>query len=167
VGVSVEVLEGLRGQIGATQRHELGEVTSMMIRRYARAIGETDPVHLDPDAARAQGYPDVIATPNMLVGIVGWGDGGAESELRADGTEVGEHLPGIPASGVRVMGGGEEMHFHRDVVAGTTVTQEIELIDVTDKQTKEGAMAVVRYQVAFSDGDGQPLLSSSRTVLVR
>lgn len=167
MGVSDEVIKGLRAQIGATQQHELGEVTAMMIRRYARAVGETDPVHVDTDAARAQGYPDVIATPNMLVGIVGWGDGGAESDLRTDGTEVGEHLPGIPASGVRVMGGGEEMHFHHDVVAGTTVTQQITLVDVTDKQTKEGTMAVVRYEVAFTDGDGQPLLSAERTVLVR
>ncbi len=33
------------------------------VREYAYATGETDPRHLDPDAARAAGYADVVAPP--------------------------------------------------------------------------------------------------------
>jgi hypothetical protein len=33
---------------------------------FARAIGETDPVYLDPDAARAAGHPDIPAPPTFL-----------------------------------------------------------------------------------------------------
>lgn len=166
-GVDESVFATLRERIGSSSAHELGEVTAMTIRRYARAAGETDPVHFDPEYARGQGLPDVVAPPNLLVGIVSWGDGGPEDALRRDGTELGEHLPGVPATGVRVMGGGEEMHFHQDVVAGTKVRQEIELVSVERKQTREGTMAVLRYQVAFTDENGEALLSSSRTVLVR
>ena len=37
------------------------------VREYARAIGETDPVHLDLEAARAAGHPDLVAPPMFAV----------------------------------------------------------------------------------------------------
>src|SRR5436309_8980212 len=37
------------------------------VREYARAVGETNPVHLDVEAARAQGYADVVAPPMFAV----------------------------------------------------------------------------------------------------
>ena len=39
------------------------------IREFARAIGATDPLHLDPEAARAAGYLDVVAPPTFPVVI--------------------------------------------------------------------------------------------------
>jgi acyl dehydratase len=33
------------------------------VREYALAVGETDPVHLDAQAAREAGYADVVAPP--------------------------------------------------------------------------------------------------------
>src|ERR1700676_4919892 len=37
------------------------------IREYARAVGESDPLHLDLDAARAAGYTDLVAPPMFAV----------------------------------------------------------------------------------------------------
>jgi acyl dehydratase len=37
------------------------------IREYAYAVGETNPVHLDVEAARAAGYADVVAPPMFAV----------------------------------------------------------------------------------------------------
>ena len=37
------------------------------IKEYAFAVGETNPVHLDVDAARAAGYRDVVAPPMFAV----------------------------------------------------------------------------------------------------
>jgi acyl dehydratase len=37
------------------------------IKEYARAVGETNPVHLDVPAARAAGYADVVAPPMFAV----------------------------------------------------------------------------------------------------
>jgi acyl dehydratase len=33
------------------------------VKQYALAVGETDPLHLDHEAARAAGYADVVAPP--------------------------------------------------------------------------------------------------------
>src|SRR6266704_4918020 len=37
------------------------------VREYALAVGETDPVYLDVEAARAAGYADVVAPPMFAV----------------------------------------------------------------------------------------------------
>jgi acyl dehydratase len=37
------------------------------VREYARAVGETNPVYLDVDAARAAGHADVVAPPMFAV----------------------------------------------------------------------------------------------------
>lgn len=37
------------------------------IKEYALAVGETNPLHLDPAAARAAGYADVVAPPMFAV----------------------------------------------------------------------------------------------------
>ena len=37
------------------------------IREYARAVGESDPLHLDLAAARAAGHPDLVAPPMFCV----------------------------------------------------------------------------------------------------
>ena len=37
------------------------------IREYALAVGETNPLHLDVEQARAAGYRDVVAPPMFCV----------------------------------------------------------------------------------------------------
>jgi acyl dehydratase len=37
------------------------------IREFAAAIGATDPEYHDPEAARAIGYPDVVAPPTFPI----------------------------------------------------------------------------------------------------
>lgn len=37
------------------------------VKEYALAVGETDPLHLDVDAARGAGYADVVAPPMFAV----------------------------------------------------------------------------------------------------
>lgn len=42
------------------------EVCREKIREFALAIGDPNPAYVDQDAARALGYPDVIAPPTFL-----------------------------------------------------------------------------------------------------
>ncbi|MFJ3880397.1 MaoC family dehydratase N-terminal domain-containing protein [Streptomyces sp. NPDC090077] len=44
----------------------LHEVDRAAIRAFAEAVGAHSPVHRDPGAARALGYPDVIAPPTFV-----------------------------------------------------------------------------------------------------
>src|ERR1700677_384247 len=53
--------------IGKTYEPVLYAVGREKIKEYAHAVGETNPVHLDVEAARAAGYADVVAPPMFAV----------------------------------------------------------------------------------------------------
>ena len=53
--------------IGKTYEPTTYAVGREKIKEYARAVGETNPVHLDVQAARDAGYADVVAPPMFAV----------------------------------------------------------------------------------------------------
>jgi len=167
VAVDDLVKENLEREVGVEYVENLGLVSATLTKRYAAAVGETNPLYRDAEYARARGYADVVAPPNFVPGVIFWTEGAPYDQLREDGTEADTHLPGVPAKGVRVMGGGEEMHFVKPVVAGTVITRRTVLLDVTARETSQGPMLVARYADRYTDQAGDELLSSVRTVLLR
>ena len=81
-------------------------VSAEDIAAFAAAVGATDPVHTDVEAARAAGYADVIAPPTMAVI---W-------EQRSSRAYVADPEAGIDYS--RVVHGEESFAHHRPIVAG-------------------------------------------------
>jgi acyl dehydratase len=53
--------------VGKTYAPTVYAVGREKIREYAHAVGETNPLHLDPEAARAAGHRDVVAPPMFCV----------------------------------------------------------------------------------------------------
>src|SRR5437588_11880371 len=53
--------------IGKTYEPSAYAVGREKIREYASAVGETNPLHHDVEAARASGYADVVAPPMFAV----------------------------------------------------------------------------------------------------
>ena len=71
-------------------------VSAQDIARYARAIGETDPVYFDDDAARTAGHPGIIAPPYFPYTIRMHAANLRErGELEPDGSS-GEDVPPLP-----------------------------------------------------------------------
>jgi acyl dehydratase len=157
----------LAAEIGVEHVESLGEISAGAVARYAAAIGDPNPLYSDPAHARSRGYADVVAPPNFVAAVINWTAGAPYERLREDGTEADTHLPGVPARGVRVMGGGEEMTFHEPVVAGMALTRTTVLREVSERDSSQGAMLVARYRDAYRDGAGSLLLESVRTVLLR
>lgn len=149
-------------------RRNLGTLDAVTIGRYAMTIGATDPKHYDPAHARAAGYADVVAPPNMLAAIVEWGLGTPEARLQPDGTPHDGDMPlGDGDLGLRVMGAGEEMELVNPVVAGTEVVLETTLEAVTPKQTRAGSCVFVTTINTFMSAEGAVLNRNRRTVVLR
>jgi acyl dehydratase len=91
------------------------------IREFARAIGATDGAHLDPAAARALGYADVVAPPTFPVVLA---------------TEANEQVVRDPALGVdysRVVHGDQRFRYTRPVVAGDELTAVTTIEEIMSK----------------------------------
>jgi acyl dehydratase len=168
MAVDAALAETFRSYIGVAAHETLGELTAPLIRRYARAIGEEDPLYYDTEFARSVGLPDIMAPLNLIASVVCWDEGSSEAGLRPDGTEAdGHHLPGVPTSGVRVMGGGEEMQFHGPACAGMRIELTTHLESVDERETRSGLMLILRYRNNYTDQDGNPITTTRRTVLLR
>jgi acyl dehydratase len=166
VAVTEQLVETVKGCVGDSSPEVRGTITALMSRRYARAIGEQNPLYLDAEYAKSCGYADVVVPPNFLPSYMDWSDGGDESELRPDGTSTDE-MEWIPVEGIRLMGGGEETVFHEPLVAGTEVVMTSSLDEVTARESKSGPMLVLKIRNTYTTADGRPVLTSIRTVLGR
>ncbi|AWL40053.1 MULTISPECIES: MaoC family dehydratase N-terminal domain-containing protein [Streptomyces] len=94
------------------------EVGREKIREFAEAVGDANPAYVDPEAAEALGYPDVIAPPTFVFSIT----------FKAAGLVVRDPQLGLDYS--RVVHGDQKFAYTRPVRAGDrlTVTSTIESI---------------------------------------
>jgi len=168
MSIDQSLLEAVRTKIDVETERTLGTITDVMIRRYARAIGDTNRLYYDAEHARELGHVDIVAPPNFVTAVSLWDEGPANDELREDGTPpAAAQLVDLPVSGVRVMGGGASTEFHHPVTAGTTLTERTRMVDAELRQGTKGSMIVATYRHEFVDQDGLLLLTSNRTVLIR
>lgn len=118
---------------------------------FAKVIGETDPVYTDPAAARAAGYPDLLAPPTFIFA----------SELDSGSAIAMLAALAIPVA--KLLHGEQGFTYHRPVCAGDTVTVRSTITDIFAK--KNGALEfVVKTSRAVNQHD-EPV-AEMRAVLV-
>jgi acyl dehydratase len=91
------------------------------IREYAAAVGETNPLHFDVEAARAAGYADVVAPPMFVVVYAG----------RSVGPAVFD--PDVGINFAMMVHGGQEFVWGEPVVAGDEITTTARVKDISEK----------------------------------
>jgi acyl dehydratase len=107
--------------IGKSYPPVLYAVGREKVREYARAVGETNPVHLDVEAARAAGYSDVVAPPMFAVVYSAPAVGPAVLD-----PEVGINL-------ALMVHGSQEFVWGPLVVAGDEITTRARVKDVSER----------------------------------
>ena len=109
---------------GKTYEPKTYAVGREKIREYANAVGETNPVHLDLDAARAAGYTDLVAPP--MFAVVYSAPAMAPAVLDP---EVGLNL-------AVMVHGGQEFVWDKPVVAGDEITTTASVKDISERDGK-------------------------------
>jgi acyl dehydratase len=119
------------------------------VREYAHAVGETDPRYLEPDAARAAGFADVVAPP-MFAAVY-------------CGPAV---FPAIMDSGLdfsRMVHGAQEFTWHEPVVAGDEITTEAAL----DETSERGGLQFFVFKTTSTNQRGELVSEGRWTNIVR
>lgn len=125
------------------------EVTEHDIGRYARAIGETDPVYFDEGAARAAGYDGVIAPPFFPYVIrMHAANLVAREDLAPDGSATAD-VPPVPTT--RAMAGEVGIELGVPVIAGDVITVEKRIVDMYEKQGRSGDLVFVVQEFTFTN----------------
>ena len=107
--------------IGKQYDHVVYAVGREKIREYARAVGETNPVHLDLDAARAAGFADLVAPPMFAVVY----------SAPAVGPPIFD--PEIELNFAMMVHGGQEFVWGEPVVAGDEITTTASVKDISER----------------------------------
>ncbi|WP_347976500.1 MaoC family dehydratase N-terminal domain-containing protein [Microbacterium sp. ProA8] len=120
------------------------------VREFARAVFAEDPQHLDPAAAQALGYPDVVAPPTFAIVV-------AESTLK--------QLLGEPDSGIvlkNVLHAEQKFRYSRPIVAGDELTAKLAVTGIRAM----GAAAMVTSESEITDAAGDHVVTATSILLV-
>ena len=127
------------------------EVGREKIREYANAVGESGPVHHDPEAAKAAGFRDVVAPPMFVVVY----SAGAMGPAILD-PELGINL-------MLMVHGGQEFVWGEPVCAGDTISTVTTVKDISEK----GGMGFYVFESVSTNQDGQEVVRGTWTNIVR
>ncbi|MBV9140430.1 MAG: MaoC family dehydratase N-terminal domain-containing protein [Pseudonocardiales bacterium] len=119
------------------------------IREFAEAIGDDNALYRDPSAARACGYPDVIAPPTFAIILA----------LQAQQVVVCDPELGLDYR--RVVHGSQSFTHHRPIRAGDELAATLEVEGVRTMGNND--MLTLRCQI--TDAAGDPV-TTSRSMLV-
>jgi acyl dehydratase len=161
-----EIYEQVKAQLGKTRRIPIGVINRRDFERFAVAVDDPNPLFFDDACARAHGYSGAIAPPLYLSSVLGWESGPPQDSLRPDGTPSNDAMA-VPTGGLRLMGGGQELEFHRPITAATEVVIEFSVSNVELKQGRSGPLLVVQLQKKFLTSDGAPLVTCRENFIAR
>jgi acyl dehydratase len=121
------------------------------IREYARAVGETNPLHLDVEAARAAGYPDLVAPPMFAV------------VYSAPAVGPGIFDPEVGIDFAMMVHGGQEFRWGKPVVAGDEITTTASVKDISERDGK----GFYVFESRSVNQDGEEVCVGTWTNIVR
>jgi acyl dehydratase len=141
-----------RNAIGRESKAALNEVEKGAIRRFAEALGETNPIYFEEAAARAAGYRSVVAPPTF------------PTTLRA-GSDLREGLMLTP--GKHLLQAEQSFEYARPIVAGDRLTVRSKIAEVSQRQTPSGLTDVVVIEDEGRDDAGAVVYRSRQLWVVR
>ncbi len=127
------------------------EVGAEKIREYADAVGQSEDVHRDREAAQAAGFRDVVAPPMFAVVY----------SARALGPGILD--PEVGINFATMVHGGQEFVWGEPVCAGDTITTTARVADISEKDGK----GFYVFESTSVNQDGDEVVRAKWTNIVR
>lgn len=143
--------EELKEKAGKEEVVETLEIEKSMIRNFAAAIGDTNPLYNDEEYAKSKGYSSIIAPPGFFTAAV---MSSAFTRLR----------PRMPIG--RGVDAGGEWDILLPVAAGDTLTNTFKFVDVTQEEGSKGMKTFVKFETTHVNQRGE-MVAKSRSQLMK
>ena len=121
------------------------------VKEYAFAVGETDPLHIDVQAARAAGHRDVVAPPMFAV------------VYSAPAVAPAIFDPQVGLDFARMVHGGQEFRWGPLVVAGDEITTEASVKEISERAGNGFSV----FETRSTNQDGDAVCAGTWTNIVR
>jgi acyl dehydratase len=144
------ITDEMRAAVGVDGPPIVMEVERTNCRMFARAVGHTDPIFYDEQAAKARGYRDILAPPGFLGTPIFQPGGGAQ----APGELAGRRFS-VPYK--RVLNGGTDYEYFPDedvICAGDTITARSKIAGFEETEGSLGPMLITRRETTYTNQNG-------------
>jgi len=135
------------------KEHQAGpfEVTEELVRSFCSAIGETNPLYTDKDAARKAGYQSVLAPPTLCPIFI-----------------RGESIPDIKLKfGKLRFHAGQMVKPLAPILAGDTLMASSHLKEVYPKTGRSGTMVFIVWETTFTNQRGDKVAEVQESYATR
>ena len=131
-------------------------VTAEHIAAFARALGDENPLYLDPEAARRGPFGTIVAPPTYPIAFMTQAmAGGMDTFL-----ELGLNF-------MTLVHGEQEFEYVRPIRADETLTLTGRVSDVYEKAGGSGTLDFVVLETEACDAGGKPVFFSRNTLISR
>lgn len=136
--------------VGRTAPPKSYDVERGHVAQFCAALGLDDAIYLDDAAARAAGYPAIVAPPTFA------------AALRA-------HDPreGAPIDWTKLLHAEQDLRFARPIVVGDRLTVVATIEAATVKSGRSGVMDLLTVRTDATDAEGAPVFTSRSTAAIR
>jgi len=139
------VTDEMRAAIGKEGEPATLEVEKTGCRLFARAVGHTDRIFYDEEYAKSKGYRSIAAPPGFL------GTPVFDPDARQGAPGGGRF--NIPYK--RVLNGGTDYSYLRDVCAGDVLTSRTKITDLTERTGSIGPMLITSRETTYTNQEGE------------
>ena len=138
------VTDDMRASIGVEGPETISEVTSTGCRLFARAVGHTDLIFYDREAAHQRGYRDIVAPPGFL---------GSPVFRPGERAEMGGQPP-LKTPFRRILNGGTTYEYFEPLCAGDVVHSRSKVTEYQERQGSIGPMLITFRETSYVRSDG-------------
>jgi acyl dehydratase len=131
----------------ASEPYQIGRE---LIRNFATAIKDNNPIYHDVEAARAAGHPDLVAPPTFLI-TMGFRDRGYMAD------------PTLNLNYAMVVHGEQQFVLNRPVVAGDEVRSQATITNIADAGRNEK----MTVESKIIDASGETVAIAINTLISR
>jgi acyl dehydratase len=140
-----------RSLIGRESEPAVHEVEKGAIRRFADALGDPNPVYVDEAAARAAGYPALVAPATFAVALT-------SNERFRHSLDLGTRS---------ILHSEQQFEYARPIVAGDRITVRSKVADVQERAGASGPMDVIVIEDEGRDEAGGLVFKARATLILR
>jgi acyl dehydratase len=126
------------------------------IREFALAIGDDNPIYVDPEVAKSEGFVDVTIPPTFPTVIDMWG-----------GPDFFQLVKALELNPLKVLHGEQEYEYLGDVYPNDEITAAVKVADAKTKMGNSGGMNLFTLETVYSNQHGEVVLRARSTIVER
>ena len=145
-----------KDMIGRTLSTGSATVEAEHVAAFARALGDPNPLYVDPQAAARGPFHGIVAPPTYPIAFMIQALSGGASAFE----ELGLNF-------MTLVHGEQEFEYVRPIRVGETLTLTGRISDIYEKQGSTGTMDFAVLETEGKDADGKVVFFSRNTLISR